>query len=228
MKKVAILQSNYIPWKGYFDMIAAVDEFILFDDVQFTKNDWRNRNKIKTPNGLAWLSIPVGKNINRRICDVTPTNNLWRIKHWKALESNYRRSVFFDEIASLIEPFYSSQKNTDLSKINRELIETICNYLNINTKIKYSWEYEPCEGKTDRLTSLCSQANATEYISGPAAKNYLDIKAFERNSIKLSWFEYNNYLEYPQLWGQFEHNVSILDLLFNCGKKSHKYLRHLY
>ena len=95
MKKVAILQSNYIPWKGYFDLISYVDEFIIYDDMQFTKNDWRNRNKIKTPQGLNWITIPVGSDNTRRIRDVIFVNNDWRLKHCKTLEANYRKSPFF-------------------------------------------------------------------------------------------------------------------------------------
>lgn len=100
VKKIAILQSNYVPWKGYFDLIAAVDEFILYDDMQFTKNDWRNRNQIKTPQGVQWLTVPVGKDIHRRIRDVQLVDG-WQIKHWKTLESNYRRAAHFDAIASV-------------------------------------------------------------------------------------------------------------------------------
>src|ERR1044072_7184086 len=98
-KKVAIVQSNYVPWKGFFDLIAAVDEFVLYDDAQFTKNDWRNRNKIKTPQGVKWLTVPVGQNINRRIRDVALTDHGWQAKHWRTLEANYRRAHCFDAVA---------------------------------------------------------------------------------------------------------------------------------
>ena len=104
VKKVAILQSNYIPWKGYFDLIAAVDEFILYDDVQFTKNDWRNRNKIKTPQGAQWLSIPVGQNISRRIRDVELPDTKWQLRHWKTIQSNYGRALYFEEVAAILSP----------------------------------------------------------------------------------------------------------------------------
>jgi WbqC-like protein family len=225
MKKVAILQSNYIPWKGYFDLIASVDEFIVYDDMQFTKNDWRNRNKIKTPKGLEWLSIPVGQDINRRIRDVVITNSLWQEKHWKTLVANYSRAPHFNEVSSLLEPIYRKRKHTYLSAVNRELIEAVCGFLGISTVIKNSWDYMLGEGKTERLVDLCQQADATEYISGPAARNYLDPKIFTAKNIKLSWFEYNGYSEYPQLWGEFQHGVSIIDLLFNCGKSAPRHMR---
>lgn len=146
MKKVAILQSNYIPWKGYFDMIATVDQFVLYDDVQFTKNDWRNRNQIMTPNGLHWLSVPVGQHTNRRIRDVLINDNSWQLKHWKALSLNYSRSPYFDEVALWLEPLYTKEHYRNLSILNRTLIEACCRYLNIFTHISNSWDYVIGEG----------------------------------------------------------------------------------
>lgn len=219
-KKIAILQSNYIPWKGYFDLIASVDEFIIYDEMQFTKNDWRNRNKIKTPKGLEWLSIPVGAGIHRRIRDVQLPINGWQNKHLKALEINYGRAEFFEEVFSLVKPIYLNQKIGTLSEFNKTLIQAVCDYLNIKTKISYSWEYSLGEGKTERLVSLCQEAGANEYVSGPAAKNYLDESMFYKQNIQVSWFDYSGYKAYPQLWGAFEHSVSVLDLLFNCGRSA--------
>lgn len=225
MKKIAIIQSNYIPWKGYFDIIAAVDEFIIYDDVQFTKNDWRNRNQIKTPNGLQWLSIPVGQNINRRIRDVQLSDTSWQEKHWKTLISNYSRAKHFDEVALWLEPIYSKKFHNNLSDLNRELIEAICRYIGVNTKISNSWDYEMGDGKLGRLINLCKQAKADVYISGPSAQIYLDDGVFGANNIAVEWFNYEGYLEYPQLWGGFSHGVSILDLLFNCGAASSNYMK---
>ena len=225
VKKIAILQSNYIPWKGYFDLIAAVDEFILYDDVQFTKNDWRNRNRIKTPKGLEWISIPVGPGISRRIRDVELPDSRWQEKHWKTLEANYRRASHFAEVASVFEPLYRQGSYSYLSALNREFIEVVCRYLGISTKIANSWDYDLVEGRTDRLVALAAQAGAHEYISGPSAKNYIDESAFASHGIKLTWFDYAGYPEYPQLWGGFSHEVTILDLLFNCGRDAARYMR---
>ena len=174
MKKIAILQSNYIPWKGYFDIIAAVDEFILYDEMQFTKNDWRNRNQIKTPTGLLWLSVPVGKNISRRICDVEISDSRWQEKHWKSLQLNYSQASYFKEVSEWLEPIYRSGQHRYLSALNRTLIEAICDHLNISTTISNSWDYSLCEGKSERLVNLCQQAGADAYLSGPSAKNYID------------------------------------------------------
>jgi hypothetical protein len=225
LKKVAIVQSNYIPWKGYFDIIAAVDEFILYDDVQFTKNDWRNRNKIKTQNGVQWLSVPVGQDINRLIREVELKDARWQSKHWSTIRHNYKRAPHFDAVASKLEPLYLNQKYTHLSQLNRTLIEFVCEQLGIQTKIRNSWDYALVAGQTERLVNLCEQAGGVEYVSGPSARNYLDETAFVDRGIKVTWFDYAGYPEYPQLWGTFEHAVSILDLLFNCGDNAPRYMK---
>jgi hypothetical protein len=226
-RKAAIVQSSYIPWKGFFDMVASVDELILYDDVQFTKNDWRNRNKIKTPQGVQWLTVPVGQNIRRRIRDVILADPCWQTKHWKTIQSNYRRALHFGSMAEKIEPLYLQQRHTHLSSLNRTFIEAICAILGISTKISNSWDYNLSEGKSQRLVDLCKQIGATEYISGPAAKNYIEQSAFAEQGIKLTWFDYSGYPEYHQLWDGFVHGVSILDLLFNCGDDAPKYMRYV-
>lgn len=227
MKRVAIVQSNYIPWKGYFDMIAAVDEFILYDDMQYTRRDWRNRNYIKTPQGLQWLTVPVrakGK-YHQKIRETEIESGDWASVHWKALVQNYRRAPHFHEISAWLEPLYLEQNHTHISQLNRRFIESICNYLAIKTVITSSWDYTLLDGKTERLADLCLQAGGVEYISGPAAKDYVDEKVFSDLGVKLTWFDYTGYPAYPQLWGEFTHGVTILDLLFNCGKDSHQYMR---
>jgi hypothetical protein len=229
MKKVAILQSNYIPWKGYFDIIAAVDEFILYDDMQYTRRDWRNRNQIKTPQGVRWLTVPVqvkGR-YHQKIRETEIDGTDWAAAHWKALLQNYRRAPHFLEIALWLEPLYLAHSYTHISQLNCRFIEAICNYLKIETVITNSWDYTLLDGKTERLANLCVQAGGSEYISGPAAKDYVDESSFSDLGIKLTWFEYAGYHEYPQLWGEFAHGVTILDLLFNCGKDSPRYMRYV-
>ena len=226
VKKVAILQSNYIPWKGYFDLVAAVDEFILYDDVQFTKNDWRNRNRIKTPHGVQWITIPVGQHIHRCICDVRVGSG-WQPRHWKTLEANYRRSPHFDEISSWLAPLYLDESHDMLSALNRHFIVEICAWLGISTRITCSQAYRSFGGGTQRLVDLCAQAGATAYVSGPPARAYIDPAAFERAGIALQWFDYQGYPEYPQAWGAFDHYVTILDLLFNCGRDAPRYMRYV-
>jgi hypothetical protein len=227
-KKVAISQSNYIPWKGYFDMIAAVDEFIIYDEMQYTRRDWRNRNLIKTPTGLNWLTVPVkvkGK-YDQRICDTEIDGTAWSTKHWKTLISNYRKSSYFDEVSKVLKPIYFDNNHVMLSDLNRTLIFEVCRYLNITTKISSASEYRLWGTRSERLLNLCMQVGATEYISGPAAQEYLDENIFRSNNIGVYWFNYDNYREYPQLWGGFNHKVSVIDLLFNCGRDATKFLRY--
>jgi hypothetical protein len=229
VNKIAIVQSNYIPWKGYFDLIASVDEFILYDDMQYTRRDWRNRNQIKTSQGVQWLTVPVqvkGK-YDQKIRDTLIDGSGWAISHWKALEQNYRRAPYFDEVALWLKPLYLDNSYNQISQLNRRLIEEVCHYLNINTVISNSSDYKLINGKTECLVDLCKQAGGTEYISGPSAKDYMEEGIFADMNIKVTWFDYAGYPEYPQLWGEFAHGVTILDLLFNCGKDSARYMRYV-
>ncbi|WP_207285268.1 WbqC family protein [Pseudomonas sp. FW300-N2A2] len=229
MKKVAILQSNYIPWKGYFDMIASVDEFILYDDMQYTRRDWRNRNQIKTPQGVQWLTVPVlvkGK-YHQKIRETEIDGVDWAASHWKSLVQNYSRAPHFNEIAKWLEPLYLNESYTHISELNQRFIQAVCDYLEIKTVISRSSDYELVDGKTERLANLCAQAGGSEYVSGPSAKDYVDEAVFEAMNIKLTWFDYSGYPEYSQLWGEFTHGVTVLDLLFNCGKDAHRQMRHV-
>ncbi|MGI9350701.1 MAG: WbqC family protein [Rhizobiaceae bacterium] len=226
MKKVAIVQSNYIPWKGYFDLIAHVDEFIIYDDVQYTRRDWRNRNQIKTPNGQQWLTIPViskGKH-DQLINETEIDGTQWAQKHWRSIESNYRKAPFFKEISEILSPCYE-QSDLLLSKLNISFLKTICNYLSIDTAITLSTEYNGKGQKTDRLLSLCLESGASHYVSGPSAKSYFDNQKFSESDIDVSWFDYSGYRKYPQLWGEFVHQVSIIDLIMNCGKNGKRFLK---
>lgn len=229
-KKVAILQSNYIPWKGYFDIIASVDEFIFYDEMQYTKNDWRNRNKIKTPNGLHWLSIPVATkghlSQDVRIMDAKIVDNKWANSHWNTIKQFYRKTPYFKEYANIFEKLYKECEQEEyLCKVNYKFIYAINEILGIKTKISFSQDYGLIDGKTERLVDLVQKAGGTEYLSGPAAKDYIVSELFEEANIKLSWMDYSNYPEYPQLYPPFEHGVSILDLIFNCGPETRKFMK---
>ncbi len=221
--KVAINQSNYISWKGYFDMIKSVDLFILYDDVQYTRRDWRNRNKIKTAHGLKWLTIPVnvkGKYF-QKINETTISDKKWNLNHLKTIKGCYSKTQYFEDVIPLVEHLYATANHERISEINFHFITGICDYLGINTKIVFSSEYDLSEQrKNERLIDICKQAGAKEYISGPLAKDYIVKDKFDEAGIKLTWMNYDDYLEYPQLHGDFVHKVSILDVLFNCGKKT--------
>lgn len=228
MKRVAILQSNYIPWKGYFDLINMVDEFILYDDVQYTRRDWRNRNKIKSPQGTFWLTISVnvkGK-YDQKICETEINDEKWARDHWKAITLNYAKAKHFKEVSVYLERFYQEcSKERLLSKINYYFICELCRILEIKTKISWSSDYELRDGRSERLLSLCQQAGANEYISGPAAKSYLNEQLFLSQGIGVQWMNYNGYPEYSQCFPPFIHEVSIIDLLMNEGiEGSKKYM----
>lgn len=222
MTKVLITQSNYIPWKGYFDSINKVDIFIVYDDMQYTKRDWRNRNKLKTAQGLKWLTIPVevkGKYF-QKINETEVSDSEWATKHWKTINQYYSNAPYFKDYKQLIEPLYLECNLNNLSEINIRLIEAINSILNITTKIIRSSEFDLIEGKSERLVDLCKQVNATSYYSGPAAKNYMDVALFENENISVNYFDYSNYPVYSQLYGVFEHGVTVLDLIFNEGKNA--------
>ena len=231
MKKVAILQSNYIPWKGYFDIIDSVDEFIFYDEMQYTKNDWRNRNKIKTQSGLIWLTIPCetkGSISNfQKINETKITDKRWAKKHWNSIQLNYAKAPYFKEYKGYFENLYKSCENEEfICNVNYKFIYAINDLLGIKTKISFSQDYGLIDGKTERLVDLVKKAGGTEYLSGPAAKDYIVKECFDKENIKLSWMDYSGYREYPQLFPPFEHGVTVLDLIFNTGKDAINYIRN--
>lgn len=226
MKKVAILQSNYIPWKGYFDIIGSVDEFVLYDDMQYTKNDWRNRNKIKTQNGLQWLSIAVRQeSLHQKINETMITDAKWHVNHWKSIAQSYAKAPFFKAYKEQFEALYAGATQTHISEINRYFIDALCGMLDIKTKIRDSREFVLAEGKSERLLALCQELGATTYLSGPAARDYLDESIFEAAGIGVEWMDYGGYKEYHQLFPPFEHGVSVIDLILNEGENAKHFLK---
>ena len=226
-KKVAIVQSNYIPWKGYFDMINLVDEFILFDDTQYTRRDWRNRNRIKTANGVKWLTIPVevkGKYF-QKIKNVIINDSGWNCKHWDTISHSYARTRYFRKYKDVLEELYRGCTENYLSRINHRFLVAICKLLGIETKVTWSMNYRLSEGITERLVDICKQCGADEYLSGPSAKGYIDEKIFEKEGVRLRYMDYSDYREYNQLFSPFEHSVSIIDLIFNEGPNAKKFMK---
>lgn len=220
MKTIGIIQSNYIPWKGYFDFINRVDEFILFDDMQFTKRDWRNRNIIKTQNGLHWLSIPVqtkGKYL-QKISDTEVLDHSWAEKHWKTILHSYSSAPFFNAYKEFARSLYERAAIFErISDINFLFINEICKLLNISTRITWSSDYPSAEGTTERLVQLCLAAGGNRYLSGPKAREYMETQLFAQSGIELAYIDYNHYPTYQQLHGEFTHGVSVLDPIFSIG-----------
>jgi hypothetical protein len=227
MKKIAVIQSNYIPWKGYFDIINMVDEFIVGDDVQYTKGDWRNRNLIKTKDGIKWLTIPVKTKdrTEQKISMVCVSGRGWARKHWRLIRQNYSGTEYFKKYRDIFEELYGEcREEMSLSRINLRFIVTILGILGIRTKLSLSTDYPLREGRTERLIGLCEASHADVYISGPSAKAYIDQDDFERAGIKLIYMDYSGYPEYPQFYPPFTHFVSILDLLFHVGPDAPYYI----
>ena len=226
-KKVAIVQSNYIPWKGYFDLINWADEFILFDDMQFTRRDWRNRNRIKTPKGLIWLTIPVESKgmFFQKIKDTVISDPKWNRRHWKSIVQNYSKAKYFGDYKDLFQDLYLGSCEKFLSQINFRFLETLCMALDIRTKLSWSMDYHLAEGKTERLVDLCKQVGARQYISGPTARGYINEDLFRAEGIAVCYMDYKGYPEYDQLFPPFEHRVSVIDLMFNAGPEACRYLK---
>lgn len=225
MKKVAILQSNYIPWKGVFDMMNKVDIFVFFEDVDFTKRDWRTRNKIKTSEGEVWLSVPV-KKVPRgtKIYEVEISQeNDWQKKHFQTVTQYYKKAKYFSEYKWILDKIYLEKKWENLSEFNIYVNTLIANELGIKVKFVNSKDLLTSGTKDDKLIEIIKKLGGDYYLSGPAAKDYIDNKKFEREGIKLNYIQYS-YPEYSQLFGKFDHYVTILDVLFNCGPNSADYI----
>ncbi len=225
MKRIAILQSNYIPWKGYFDMMSLVDEFVIFDEAQFTKNDWRNRNKIPTEQGLQWLSIPVFHSTSQRINEIKISDPGWNRRHWNTIRHCYARAKYFKQYRDFFEELYMSRNEQYLSEINLAFIRAINKLLNISTAISFSTSYTLEGNRNERLVNIIKQAGASEYITGPAARDYLDVDLFESERIKVTWMDYSKYPEYEQLVTPFEHAVSVVDVIFNTGPAAEQMIK---
>jgi hypothetical protein len=226
-RTVVITQSNYLPWRGYFDLLRSADEALLLDSVQYTRRDWRNRNRIKTPQGTQWLTIPVevkGK-YHQAIKDTKISDLGWGKSHWRTLCHCYTKAPHFEYFRGLCENLYLGCKHTFLSDVNRDWIEAVCKIMGITTRVSQSMDYRLSEtDPSARLLEVCLQAKAGVYLSGPAARTYLDEDLFTRNGIAVRYMDYAGYSEYPQLNPPFEHAVTVLDLLFMTGTRAPDFL----
>jgi len=215
---VVINQSNYIPWKGYFDLIHDADLFVFLDDVQYTKNDWRNRNRLKGVNGTFWLTIPVGGSVTQTIDEVALPDGGWRQKHWKTVDQTYGKAPHYLRYRDFFRHVYHEGQWRTLSELNQFIIRTIAReFLGITTPFALSTEYGHRSANKERVLDILKSTGASHYISGPAAKAYLEPHLFANAGIELIWKNYSNYPEYPQLAPPFTPDVSIIDLLCNVG-----------
>lgn len=226
--RVAVIQSSYIPWKGFFDLIARCDEYVIYDNAQYVKGHWHNRNRIKTAHGLQWLTIPViTKGRFEQPIDAVEIEKPWADKHWRALELAYRRAAFFDHYAGTVRQWYErADKQARLTEVNEIFLRGIAGLLGLNTRIVRDQAYPAAGAKTERLLRIVRAAGADHYLSGPSAQEYFDEQLFTAAGITPEWMSYEGYPEYPQLYGGFEHAVTALDLLFNTGPGARRYLDH--
>jgi hypothetical protein len=228
MKRIAILQSNYIPWKGYFDIINSVDEFIIYDDAQYTRRGWRNRNHIKTRNGLLMLTVPVRSKgrYQQKISETEISGINWTDKHFDSIKYNYQTAPFFKEYEKIIQNAFQKAKTIQyLSEVNKLFIDLIISILGIKTRLSYSSEYDCSGTNNEKIIDICKQAGAGEYLTGPAAGDYLQTDLFKMEGIAVKWMDYSGYPEYQQLFPPFEHKVTILDLIFNKGSDSKSFMK---
>ncbi len=222
--RVACIQSSYIPWKGYFDIIHDVDVFVFLDDVQMTVRDWRSRNKIKTAKGTEWLTVPVAKVQRQQLIHETQiAEGDWQQRHLKSLQHNYGRAPYFQDYRALLERLYC-QPHTNLSEFNRLATSLICDLLRIKTRLICSMDLNPVGTKDDRLIDICQKLDARSYLSGPSARDYIVAEKFQAAGLKLAYKDYAGYPEHPQQYSPFSHEVTILDVLFNCGTQAPHYI----
>jgi hypothetical protein len=213
-----VIQSNYIPWKGYFDLIRNADLFVHYDEVQYTKNDWRNRNRIYSKNGLAWLTIPISRQaVHGPISAVELGSSDWQDLHFKTLQQAYGRARYFGQLLPLMEQGLLAQRWRRLIDVNRFWMKAVSELIGIRTAFVDSKDYVLQGSRVERLLGLLRTVGATEYITGPSARDYLSESEllFEQAGIRLTYWDYQGYPEYTQMRAPFEHYVSIVDLLAN-------------
>lgn len=229
-KKIAISQSNYIPWIGYFDLINYVDVFVFFDEVQFTRRDWRNRNRVMCDDKIKWLSIPLKNKGNyfKSIYEMEIKNQDWKEDHLNKIRSYYQNSKDFKKNFQIIEEIYYKIQSEKLSEINQTIIKEVCKKLGIETKFYNSNEFCNLNNETDpsfRLLNICKENKVDLYVSGPVAKNYLNERLFEKSNIKVEWFKYNETDQNNKI--ELSENLSIIHSLINYGLDKSKFLKYV-
>lgn len=219
---VAIHQPNFLPWIGYFYKIAKSDIFVFLDNVQYTKNNFINRNKIKTPQGVIWLTIPISFKFGQLINEVKINNKTdWREKHLKTLEMNYKRASSYEDVFKIIKGAYYLKDWQNLSDFNINLIKTIISYLGLNKPIIKSSSLDVQGKSTKLLIQLVKKVEGNVYLSGLGGAKYQEEELFKKEGIKLAYYNFA-YPIYKQLWSKFIPNLSVIDLFFNYGKESTK------
>ncbi len=217
----AIHQPQYLPWSGYIDKIRRADAFCFLDNVQYKKNEWQNRNRIKNVQGAQWLTVPALYEFGQKIRDIKINNKVkWGKKHFAALRTNYAKAPFFKEHSGFFEETFSRQWES-LADLNIHIIEYFIKVLEISdTKtVRASDLKNLSEDPTGRLIDICRTLGADTYLAGADGANYMDMETFDKNGIKVIFQQYVH-PEYPQLFGEFISHLSVLDVVFNMGPES--------
>lgn len=222
--RVGVIQSSYIPWRGYFDFIDSVDLFVIYDDVQYSTGSWRNRNQLKTASGLKWITVPVKKKLGLAIDETEiEYGQPWLEQHRGLLRASLGKTPHHRDAIALWDEGTAAVART-IGELNVNLLMPVCRYLGIATPIIHSRPLGLTGARTERLVALLRAVQGTTYVSGPAAKSYLDVEAFRRHGIGLEFKSYS-YRPYPQPFGPFAGAVSILDLIANVGPAARAYLK---
>jgi hypothetical protein len=215
---VAIHQPEHLPWLGFFEKLRRADLFVLLDDVQFSKGDFQNRNRVKGSTGVQWLTVPIVHAFPQEISEVEIAGADWREKHWKTLVSCYARAPYFESFSASFESFYQ-QPRKKLGELNIAAIELLANVFGIQTKCVRASELNVGGQKSDLVLNICQTVGASAYYSGRAGSTYLDRDSFARAGIRIEVQNFNH-PTYEQLFTQkqgFVPNLSAVDLLFNRG-----------
>lgn len=222
---VAIHQPQFMPWLGYFDKLDRCDHFVLLDTVQYKKNEWQNRNRIKTAQGPQWLTVPVRFRFPAAIREVTVNENTnWRHKHWQSLVTNYPRAPHWEALEPALRELYE-RPWSELAELNRATVEMLVAALGIDTNTTWASHLEGIgDDPTGRLVDLCRALGADTYLSGTDGASYMDLDQFQEAGIEVIFQEYDH-PTYPQLFGEFQSHLSALDLVLNCGRDSLSILR---
>lgn len=217
MTRAVILQPMYLPWMGYFGMVETADVFVFYDDVQFVRRSWQRRNKIKVPDGeFTWLTVPVKKNFKQQIDEVQIKETDWQDTHWRSIHHSYANAPYFEAYADDLEAIYN-QEWIKLRELNTTITKMMCNLFDIrDTEFRFSSDINPAGAKTDRLINVLTEIGADEYVSGPGAREYMEVEKFDSAGIDLYWHEFDH-PEYEQIHGEFVSHLSAIDLLFHCG-----------
>lgn len=218
MVTVVVSQSNYLPWKGYFDLVRRADVLVLLDNVQFTRRDWRSRNLIKAPQGVHWLTVPVRTPHGRRtsVSEAEISDASWAASHLRAIELSYRRTPHFEKAFELLVNLLD-ENETLLSNLNERVLRGLLKFMDLDVVVRASrGPVEPVDA-SQRILDLVLQFGGTRYISAPAARDYLDLDRFSDAQILVDFFDYPDYPDYHQAWPPFRHDVSVIDVLFHLG-----------